>query len=69
LRKQADRHSGFGTDALKKIVAHELGREVTLDFAPEGLCCTLFVPVRDVPAFDPVTAPGTATRSNERVRA
>lgn len=45
---------GFGTDLLKKIVAHDLGREVTLDFAPEGLCCTLFVPVREVPAFDPV---------------
>ncbi|MBU0670293.1 MAG: CHASE domain-containing protein, partial [Alphaproteobacteria bacterium] len=31
------RHRGFGTDLIEKIVAHELRHPVELDFAPEGV--------------------------------
>lgn len=40
------RRRGFGTELIEKIVAHELRRPVTLDFAPEGVTCVMRVPVR-----------------------
>jgi two-component sensor histidine kinase len=40
------RRRGFGTELIEKIVAHELRRPVTLDFAPEGVTCVMQVPVR-----------------------
>ncbi len=40
------RSRGFGTDLIEKIVAHELGHSVDLRFEPEGVHCTLVVPVR-----------------------
>lgn len=42
----AQRGRGFGMDLIEKIVAHELQSPVKMDFAPEGLRCTLVVPVR-----------------------
>ena len=42
----AKRPRGFGTDLIEKIVAHELRNPVDLQFAPEGVRCTLMVPVR-----------------------
>jgi len=41
-----ERRRGFGTDLVEKIVAHELGHSVDLRFDPQGVCCTLVVPVR-----------------------
>jgi two-component sensor histidine kinase len=46
-----DRRRGFGTDLVEKIVAHELGHSVDLRFDPEGVRCTLMVPVRMPIAF------------------
>ncbi|HAD18649.1 MAG TPA: hypothetical protein DCF81_17530 [Erythrobacter sp.] len=43
---------GFGTDLIEKIVAHELRHPVELDFAPEGVRCTLLVPVRKPSEFE-----------------
>ena len=40
------RPRGFGTDLIEKIVAHELRNPVELVFAPEGVRCSLKVPVR-----------------------
>lgn len=37
---------GFGLDLIEKIVAHELNESVELDFPPEGVRCTLRIPVR-----------------------
>jgi two-component sensor histidine kinase len=45
------RSRGFGTDLIEKIVAHELGHGVQLDFAVSGVKCTLMVPVRAPVAF------------------
>ena len=45
-RVPAKRPRGFGTDLIEKIVAHELRNPVDLVFAPEGVRCTLLVPVR-----------------------
>ena len=42
----AKRPRGFGTDLIEKIVAHELRNPVDLVFAPDGVRCTLMVPVR-----------------------
>jgi two-component sensor histidine kinase len=42
---------GFGTNLLRKTVSHELGRDVELDFAPEGLRASLFVPLRVAQEF------------------
>ena len=43
---------GFGTDLIEKIVAHELRHPVELDFATEGVRCTLLVPVREPSEFE-----------------
>ncbi len=42
----SSRKSGFGTDLIEKIVAHELRHPVDLDFHEDGVRCTLRVPVR-----------------------
>ena len=46
------RERGFGTDLIEKIVAHELRHPVDLVFAPEGVRCTLLVPVRERGEFE-----------------
>ena len=43
---------GFGTDLIEKIVAHELRHPVELQFRPEGVRCTLLVPVREPSDFE-----------------
>ncbi|WP_291169137.1 CHASE domain-containing protein [Erythrobacter sp.] len=43
---------GFGTDLIEKIVAHELRHPVELEFRPEGVRCTLLVPVREPSEFE-----------------
>ena len=45
------RQRGFGTDLIEKIVAHELRNPVQLVFAPEGVRCSLRVPVRQPADF------------------
>lgn len=45
------RKRGFGTDLIEKIVAHELRQPVELEFAPEGVRCTLLVPIRQPSEF------------------
>jgi two-component sensor histidine kinase len=42
---------GFGRDLIEKIVAHELRSKVDLQFRPEGVECTLQVPVRKLGDF------------------
>lgn len=42
----SSRVRGFGTELIEKIVAHELGAPVDLRFEPDGVRCTLLVPVR-----------------------
>lgn len=44
--------NGFGTDLIRKIVAHELRRPVDLRFEPAGVRCTLLVPVRSRSNFE-----------------
>lgn len=46
------RQRGFGTDLIEKIIAHELRHPVDLDFEPEGVRCTLLVPVREPSEFE-----------------
>ncbi len=43
---------GFGTDLIEKIVAHELRHPVELDFRPEGVRCSLLVPIREPSEFE-----------------
>ncbi|WP_298285131.1 CHASE domain-containing protein [Novosphingobium sp.] len=40
------RKRGFGTELIEKIVAHELRHPVDLKFEPEGVRCSLLIPVR-----------------------
>jgi two-component sensor histidine kinase len=47
----ATRKRGFGTELIEKIVAHELRHPVDLDFAEDGVRCTLRVPVRKPSEF------------------
>ncbi|HEU4821529.1 MAG TPA: CHASE domain-containing protein, partial [Qipengyuania sp.] len=56
-RVPAKRPRGFGTDLIEKIVAHELRNPVDLTFAPEGVRCTLKVPVRQPIDFVMRTTP------------
>lgn len=53
----ATRPRGFGTDLIQKIVAHELRNPVDLVFEPEGVRCTLKVPVRQPVDFVIRTTP------------
>jgi two-component sensor histidine kinase len=48
---RAPRKRGFGRDLLEKIVAHELQSKVDLRFEPDGVQCTLRVPVRQLTNF------------------
>jgi two-component sensor histidine kinase len=48
----ARRPRGFGTDLIEKIVAHELRHPVDLRFEEQGVCCTLYVPVRQPSEFE-----------------
>lgn len=52
-----NRPRGFGTDLIEKIVAHELRNPVELVFAPEGVRCTMKVPVRQPSDFAIRAAP------------
>ncbi|MBC2664326.1 CHASE domain-containing protein [Novosphingobium flavum] len=45
------RRRGFGTELIEKIVAHELKNPVDLRFLPEGVSCSLVVPVRTPAPF------------------
>jgi len=45
------RARGFGTDLLERVVAHELGSPVQLDFDAEGVRCQLNIAVRQPRAF------------------
>jgi two-component sensor histidine kinase/CHASE1-domain containing sensor protein len=47
-----ERQRGFGTELIEKIVAHELRHPVDLQFDPEGVRCTLMVPVRQPSEFE-----------------
>lgn len=42
----SERRRGFGTELIEKVVAHELRQPVALDFRPEGVVCTMRVPIR-----------------------
>ncbi|MCB2089163.1 MAG: CHASE domain-containing protein, partial [Sphingomonadaceae bacterium] len=48
---ESERKRGFGTELLERIVAHQLGSPVELEFAPEGVRCSMIVPVREARAF------------------
>lgn len=49
---QQQRKRGFGTELIEKIVAHELRNPVDLRFDPEGVRCTLLIPVRRRDGFN-----------------
>ncbi len=38
-------HRGFGSQVIERGLAHELGGEVRLDYLPEGLTCTMDLPL------------------------
>lgn len=42
---------GFGLELLERIVAHELGTNVAMDFQPSGLVSSLQVPIRTIGPF------------------
>jgi two-component sensor histidine kinase len=48
---QEERKRGFGTELIEKIVAHELRNPVDLRFEPEGVRCSLILPVRQPAEF------------------
>ena len=42
----APAQSGYGTGLIRDLIPHELGGSVDLVFAPDGVCCTIGIPVR-----------------------
>lgn len=40
-------HKGFGSNAIERGLSHEFGADVLLDYRPEGLVCTIDIPVPD----------------------
>lgn len=55
---------GFGTDLIEKIIAHELRHPVELEFALEGVRCTLLVPVREPGEFELRSKTPSSTRGH-----
>jgi len=47
-----ERKRGFGMDLIERIVAQELQSKVEMEFATEGVRCTMHVPVRAPSVFD-----------------
>lgn len=43
--------TGFGSTLIERIIARELKNKVSMEFRPEGVRCTLFLPVRERQAF------------------
>ena len=37
---------GYGTSLIRDLIPHELGGSVDLVFAPDGVCCTIGIPIR-----------------------
>lgn len=60
----AERNRGFGTELIEKIVANELKHPVELRFEPDGVRCTLMVPVRRSKLFE-LRDPGSNPPSGE----
>lgn len=58
------RESGFGTELIEKIIAHELKHPVELTFASEGVRCVLRVPVRIRGDFEIRQKPSELERSD-----
>ncbi|MGB3712308.1 MAG: CHASE domain-containing protein [Erythrobacter sp.] len=56
-----ERSRGFGTELIEKIIAHELRHRVELDFRPEGVRCSMGVPVRRRSEFE-IRAKDAATQ-------
>ena len=46
-----DRHRGFGSDLIEKVISRELRSDIKLEFPPSGAHCTFAVPIRSVTAF------------------
>ncbi|MFC3123454.1 PAS domain S-box protein [Pseudoroseomonas globiformis] len=40
--------SGFGRKLIEKALPYELGAETCLDFQPEGLCCSISLPLSEI---------------------
>lgn len=51
VKVDCERGRGFGMDLIERIVAHELRNPVDLIFDPEGVRCTLRIPVRQPTEF------------------
>jgi len=45
------RHRGFGTELIERILAHELGERFELVFAPDGVRCEMLLPLRSPAMF------------------
>ncbi len=48
---------GFGSQLLRGMIEFDLEGEVVLDFAPDGLKCTMRIPQACIPPADPETDP------------
>jgi two-component sensor histidine kinase len=38
--------SSYGTGLIRNLIPHELGGDVDLVFAPDGVCCTIDIPLK-----------------------
>jgi two-component system CheB/CheR fusion protein len=43
----APRRRGFGTELIERTIAYELGADTSLRFEPDGLRCTIALPLTD----------------------
>jgi len=40
--------AGYGTNLIRNLIPHELGGTVALEFASEGVCCVIEIPLEHV---------------------
>jgi len=48
---QPPKRRGFGSRLVTEGIKHELGGEVSLDFAPTGVACNISFPLKDEPSL------------------
>ena len=49
------RHKGFGSRLIERTVTQESGGSAHIDFQPDGLCCSIQLPlssVEEIPMLD-----------------
>jgi two-component sensor histidine kinase len=60
------RSEGFGTLVLRRMLVHDLGATVDLEYAPAGLVCRIALPGRQIVGLGVLAAPRASPRPRQK---